>query len=270
MTILITGAGGLLGGALSALPGTTPVTRQQLDITDTDALCGLLDDVRPRAVINAAAQANVDRAEREPGLSDAINGHAVGRMADACRRRGVRLVHISTDYVLDYPDLVELTETLPPNPRSAYARSKLLGEQAALAEGAAAVRVQWVYQPGERGFFNLALRRLASGQPLKLVTDQVGRPTPAALAAAGLLQAARGGPSGLFHLACGGEARADEWIAAAAAHRGLPTAAAERVRRAELGGAYRPARSCLNSDRFAAAWGLRLPDWREALAAAMR
>jgi len=269
VTTLVTGAGGLIGSTIAA-GGARGLTRQQLDITDTDALCAVLDAVRPAALINAAAQANVNQAEQAPAHADAVNGHAVARMADACRRRGVRLVHISTDYVLDCPERAELTEDLAPSPRSAYARSKLLGEQAALAEGAVVVRVQWVYHPGERGFFNFALRRLAAGQPLSLVTDQVGRPTPAAGVAAGLLRAAAGGPVGLFHLATTGEASAWDWIAAAAAHRGLSVAGVLPTTRAALGGAHRPARSCLNSDRFAAAWGLRLGGWADALADAMR
>ena len=204
----------------------------------------MLAEVQPDAVINAAAQANVDLADREPERSLAVNGGAVASLAGQCAEAGVRLVHISTDYVLDAPDR-ELTEDLPTHPRSTYAHTKLVGEQAALMQGAVVVRVQWVYQPGERGFFNLALRRLAAGEPLSLVTDQVGRPTPAAEVAKGLLSAARGGPTGLFHLACTGETSAWDWIAAAARLRGIPVRATPTTRQA-LGGAHRPARSCLS------------------------
>jgi dTDP-4-dehydrorhamnose reductase len=269
MKILVTGAGGLIGSAVVAAGGSGVVglPRTELDITDPDAMATALDTHRPGAVINAAAQANVNRAEVEPALSDAVNADAVALLAAQCAARGVRLVHISTDYVLDDPDR-ELTETLTPAPRSAYARGKLAGEQAALRLGATVVRVQWVYAPGTRGFFNLALSRLAEGKSLSVVTDQIGRPTPASLVARGLLLAARQGPAGLFHLACTGEASAWDWIAAASRIRGLPMTATPTTR-ARLGGAHRPARSCLCSDRFAEAFGLRLPDWRAALGAAM-
>ena len=271
---MITGAGGLIGGALAealAASGDEGIAlpRAALDITDPAAVRAALDRHRPAAVINAAAQADVNGADREPERSFAVNGAAVGDLARACAERGVRLVHLSTDYVLDYPELPELTEDLTPCPRSTYARSKLAGEEAALRSGAEAVvvRVQWVYRLGTRGFFNLALRRLRAGQPLRLVTDQVGRPTPARLLVPPLLAAARGGPVGLFHLACAGEASAEDWICAAARLQGLSAASAARVTRADLGGAYRPARSCLCMDRFAAAWGMRLPAWDAALAA---
>lgn len=271
MSLLITGAGGLVGSALTAIlpPGAgVGLTRSQLDITDGDRLRRTLDRLQPRAVINAAAQANVDLAETEIERTTAVNAHAVGLLAALCRTRGIRLVHLSTDYVLDYPDQEELTEDLAPNPRSAYARSKHAGEDAALSSGAdvVVVRVQWVYQPGERGFFNAALRRLREGQPLHLVVDQVGRPTPASLLAPALLTVAQGGPAGLFHLACSGEVSAWGWIAAAAQRAGLPLEATPTTR-AALGGAHRPARSCLSAARFAAAWPAigPLPPWEAAL-----
>lgn len=246
------------------------MSRTQLDITDTEKLRAVLDEQRPTAVINAAAQANVNRAEQHLQQAMTINGHAVESMASLCAERGIRLVHISTDYVLDYPEKNELTEDLPTNPRSSYAHSKVYGERAALRAGAVVVRVQWVYQPGDKGFFNVALNALAAGKPLSLVTDQVGRPTPAERVAEGLLLAAEGGPVGLFHLACQGQATAVEWIAAAAQHRGLSMATARHVTRAQLGGAHRPRRSCLCTDRFASAWGWRPECWDVALADAMR
>ncbi len=269
MKILVTGAGGLIGSAVVEAGGASVVglTRAELDITDPDALVAALEAHRPDAVINAAAQANVNRAEVDPALSFTVNAVAVAVLAARCAERGIRLVHISTDYVFDAPDR-ELTEGLAPHPRSSYARGKLAGEHAARKMGATVVRVQWVYSPGARGFFNLALARLAAGEPLSVVTDQIGRPTPAALVARGLLLAARGGPVGLYHLACTGEASAWDWIAAGARLRGLPMTATPTTR-ARLGGAYRPERSCLCSDRFAETFGLRLPDWTEALEAAM-
>ncbi len=263
-SVLVLGAGGLVGSALVRAGQTLGRTRAQLDITDPRALEAALDEIQPRSVINAAAQARVDEAERDPGESERVNALAPATLARLCRARGLRLVHLSTDYVLDHEGPGRLSEDVPPRPRSAYARAKLAGEQAALAEGAVVVRVQWVYDPIHPGFFSRSIQRLARGETLRLVVDQLGSPTPAALLAPALLRAAEPGPTGLFHLATQGEASPWTWIAAAAQRLGLPLRA-EPLTRAELGGAYRPARSLLDSARFRSAFGLALPDWEQAL-----
>ncbi len=268
--MLVVGAGGLVGGALAALPGVIGLPRGALDITDRAAVEAALDRLGPAALINAAAQARVDAADQDPLGAEAINALAPGALAAACARRGLRCVHLSTDYALNGPDEpgLRLDEAWPADPRSVYAATKRRGEEAALAEGAVVVRVQWVYAPTGASFLARCLAALREGQRLRLVTDQVGSPTPVSLLAPALLRCALGGPGGLFHLACGGEATPYQWVQAAADLAGLPFQA-EATTRAALGGAFRPARSCLDSDRFAQAFGLRLPDWRLALAEAL-
>lgn len=264
---IATGAGGLLGRALVEA-GAVGLARRDLDICDRDAVERALDALRPAAVVNAAAQAGVDLADREPERTWQTNTTAVGDLARSCQERGIRLVHLSTDYVLDNSAADLLRESEPPNPRSTYARSKLAGEALALAAGAVVVRVQWVYRPGHPGFFTRCLDGLARGDTLDLVTDQVGTPTPAVPLAAALMVGAAGGPAGLFHLACAGEASAWSWIEAAAAMAGLPFRA-RPIQRAALAGAWRPARSCLDSGHFGRSFGVRLPAWQDALADAL-
>lgn len=264
------GAGGLVGGALAALPGVIGLPRAALDITDRAAVEAALDRLAPSALINAAAMARVDAADLDPQGAELINARAPGLLAAACARRGLRCLHLSTDYVLTGPDEpgLRLDEGWPADPRSVYAATKLRGEQAALAEGAVVVRVQWVYAPSGGSFLARSLEALREGRRLRLVTDQVGSPTPVRLLAPALLRCAQSGPGGLFHLACGGEATPYQWVQAAAAELGLPFVA-EATTRAALGGTFRPARSCLDSGRFAQAFGLRLPDWRLALSEAL-
>lgn len=238
----------------------------ELDITDPDQIRAAVRAHRPRALINAAAQAGVDRAEAEPSLTFLVNGAGPARLAEVCVDENVRLVHISTDYVLSGPDRpgLRLDESWPADPQSTYARSKLEGEGPVLAAGGVVARVQWVHAPGPRGFFAAALRRLGNRDALALVTDQVGCPSPAPLVAQWLLALAEpGGPRGLVHLAPDGEASAFGWIAAAARSAGLPFRARPCLR-ADFGGAHRPARSCL-SNELARDWGLKIPHWREAL-----
>ena len=235
-----------------------------LDITKADGVRRILDEHQPTAVINAAAQANVDRADKEPERTRRVNADAPGVLAHCCRERGIRLVHLSTDYVLDAPHLARLTEELPPKPRSVYAETKLAGEQAVLAEGGTVLRIQWVYSPFGHGFFNRALEAMARGQSVRLVTDQVGCPTPAELLAPALLKVATSEASGLFHLATSGEATAFDWIVAGARAAGIEPLTEPAVR-ADFAGAHRPARSVLDSTKAAQTFGVSLPDWREAL-----
>ena len=266
--ILVTGGSGLLGSALTAR-GCNGLSRRELDICDPDSVADALDRHRPLTVINAAAQANVNLAETETQRSFAVNGTAVNVLSEACGLRGIRLIHISTDYVLDSPDTPFLHEELPTNPRSTYAESKLMGEMIALEAGHTAIRVCWVYRPGHPNFFTGALQRLHGGLPLSLVKDQVGSPTYVGVLCDGLLAASEpGAAKGLFHLSCTGETTAEGWIAAAAKILSLPTHWT-RISRADLDGPHRPARSCLSSDKFTSTFGYRPPDWRMALRRAM-
>ena len=269
--LLVTGAGGLLGGALAALPGALGLRRSQLDITDVDALDAVLDEHRPTAVINAAAFARVDAAEQAPAEAHAVNAAAPAALAQACRRRGIRLVHISTDYVLRGPPLPGhlLTEDAAPEPVGVYAQSKAAGEAAVRAAGGVVLRVQWLYSPVGTSFFARALAGLRAGATLRLVPDQIGCPTPAALLAAWIGRVAAGGPTGLFHLAPTGEASPVEWLHAAADQLGLPLRW-EPLPRAAIGPVPRPARSCLDGARARAAFGLPAVPWEEALRGALQ
>ena len=272
MSVLVLGAGGTVGSALSVREGCIGAPRSEVDITDLGAFEQVLDRVVPHAVVNCAAMANVDRCDREPGVAWAVNAEAPGRLAAACAGRGIRFVHLSTDYVLTGPDRpgVRLGEDQLPDPRSGYARSKRAGELAALAQGAVVLRVQWVYGLGGTSFFARALDMLREGQTVRLVTDQVGTPTEVGWLAGRVHEAALGGPTGLFHLAPEGEASALEWICAGAEALDIPTGGVVPVRRADLPGAFRPARSCLDSRRFQAAWPSAWPDWSACLRDALR
>ena len=117
--------------------------RSEMDITKHRSVCDALDRFRPRTVINSAAQANVNLADMERERSFMVNGDGVEILARECGRRGIRLVHISTDYVLDDPGVKWLTEDLETRPRSSYAESKLVGERAALALGATVCLAPW-------------------------------------------------------------------------------------------------------------------------------
>jgi dTDP-4-dehydrorhamnose reductase len=267
MSVLVTGAGGLVGRALCALPGVIGRTHRELDILDPVALSATLDQLRPRALINAAAQAGVDRADREPYETFRVNAEGPALLARLCAARGVRLVHISTDYVLSGADFSEflLTEELPPLPRSTYAASKWAGEPPVLAAGGLVARVQWVYAQEGSGFFARSLQAIREGRPLRLVHDQWGAPTPASLLARWLMRLAEPGPTGLFHLATIGATTPLDWLTETAHLLGLPLHH-QIISRTELAGAFRPARSCLSPALAARTFSLSPPTWQHALA----
>ena len=264
VSVIVTGASGLVGSALLRTGQVHGLDRRTLDITDADAVERMLDKYAPSALINAAAQAGVDRADEEPEYTRVVNALAVGALAASCSRHGVRLIHLSTDYVLDYPNENRLTEALSPNPKSVYAATKYEGEQLALEHGALVARLQWVFHPGRLGFFNHALNQMQAGNRVRLVTDQIGCPTPAELLAPILLQMARPGPTGVFHVATQGEATAWQWIEAGAKALDVPFRA-DSASRNDFDGAHRPARSCLDSSKLKSVWSIELPDWRTAL-----
>ena len=138
-----------------------------------------------------------------------------------------------------------------------------MGEQSALKYGAVVVRVQWMYGCGNAGFFAKALRRLYRKEPLTLVHDQIGSPTPVDIVAEGL-DSALEGATGLYHLACSGAVSAEHWIASAAKELGLQ-GEYTTTNRTSLSNIYRPARSCLGNDLFRETFGFDPGNWEQAM-----
>ena len=139
MRVLVTGAGGLVGSALVRSGKVTGLTRAQLDITDPAAVAHALDEHRPSAIINAAAQAGVDRADAEPEWTYAVNAEAPAVMVELARDRGIRLVHLSTDYVLDSPERERLSDPAAVNLRANQAGRRSSGTHGRRHCGSAAV-----------------------------------------------------------------------------------------------------------------------------------
>ncbi len=280
MRWLVTGGGGQLGHALvarlSAEPGERVVGRghRELDVADAAAveaaLAGGVD-----VLVNAAAYTDVDGCESEGELARRVNGEAPGALAAACRARGVRFVHVSTDFVFDGEADAPYREEDPTAPLSAYGASKLEGEQA-VAEAdpqALVVRTAWVFGRG-RNFIAAVCgraREIAEGAregPMQVVEDQVGSPTYAVDLAQGLVALVERGARGLYHLANAGVATRWELARAALDHAGFAEVAIERVRTADYPPlpARRPLYTPLDCSRAAAA-GVRLRPWREAVSA---
>jgi len=278
---MVTGAGGQLGRWLArrteashehVLAGA--FDRRALDVADRAAVAAALEAARPEVVANAAAFTWVDRCESEPDLARRINAEAPGILAEECAARGVRLVHVSTDYVFDGTARRPYTEEDQPSPRSEYGRSKLEGEARVLAAlpDALVVRASWVFGPGRNFIVTIlgaarARKAAADPTPLRVVDDQFGSPTYAEDLAGWCLRLVEGDARGLYHVANQGVATWWEVAREALDRGGFADVAIERVATSEFPRpAPRPAFSALDGSKADRA-GLVRRGWRPALAA---
>ena len=281
-TILLTGKDGQIGWELqrSLLPLGRVIAcgRGELDLVDAEAVRRKLDELRPDVIVNAAAYTAVDKAESEADLAHTINAAAPALLADEAARRGILLVHYSTDYVYDGAKAAPYVEDDAVNPLGAYGRSKLAGEAGIQLSGTDHLifRTCWVYAARGSNFLRTMLRLAAEREELRVVADQVGAPTWARLIAEATahalkqaLQERRGGnfESGVFHLAAAGETSWHGFASAIVARRGgLRAKTVTPIATAEYPlPAARPANSRLNTDRLRARFGLELPDWETCL-----
>ena len=287
--IVITGAGGQLGGYLGSLAASQgrdvlALTSSQWNITDPAAADRIVE--RGDVVINCAAYTDVDGAESDEEGAFAVNATGPEHIAKACARAGAALIHVSTDYVFGGdpgpggPNANEPRPYEPSDqtaPQGVYARSKLAGEQAVLAvlpepSQGIVVRTAWVYTGGTGKDFVAVMRRLAAGDgPINVVDDQTGSPTYVGDLAAALLQVVDDRvPGPILHAANEGavsrfeQARAVFEECGADASRVQPVSTAQMPRPAP-----RPRYTALSGGQSAAA-GLRpLRPWRPALVAAL-
>ena len=183
MRALILGAGGMLGHDLVRSAPTDldvrPLTKSDLDITDTTSVAALIGHLKPAVIVNAAAYTAVDRAEAERDQAFRVNAEAVGELGRIAARTGARVVHFSTDYVFDGTASEPYREDNSTKPVNAYGESKLAGEEALETSGAdwLIVRTQWLFGVNGKSFPRTMWERAQAGLATKVVRDQTGRPT---------------------------------------------------------------------------------------------
>ena len=284
MKITVTGKVGQLVSALierGALAGHEVISigRPDLDLIDPLSVASALESAAPDVVVSAAAYTAVDKAESESELAYAINAVGAGAVAEAARKLGVPLIHVSTDYVFDGGLDRAYAETDPTGPTGVYGASKLAGEaavRAAHGDNSAVVRVAWVYSPFGGNFVKTMLRVAADRDEISVVADQIGNPTSALDIADGILQiahnmATNADPAlrGVFHMTADGEASwadfAEAIFTCSDAHGG-PSARVKRITTADYPTpALRPANSQLDCRRISHAHGVALPNWQQSL-----
>lgn len=189
MRILLTGIGGQVGAALSSRLGAfgtvVPVDRAALDLAKPEAIAERLSELSPDLIVNPAAYTAVDRAEDERDVAFLVNAEAPRALARWAAERAVPLIHFSTDYVFDGSGAVPWRETDSTAPLSVYGASKLAGEAAIRDAGGPHLiaRTSWVYSPQGNNFLRTILRLAKEREELRIVEDQVGAPTSAAIIA---------------------------------------------------------------------------------------
>lgn len=279
MRIAVIGRTGQLAQALARVaPDALLLGREALDLNAPEAAARALDAHLGGigAVINAAAFTAVDRAESEEALAMAVNGTSPGALARVAAARGVPFVQVSTDYVFDGAGTAPWRPGDRVAPLNAYGRSKLAGEAAVRATGGvhAVLRASWVFSGAGADFVTTMLRLGAEREVLRVVADQIGGPTPAADLAQACVTVAEAlardpALAGTYHYAGTPETSWAGFARAIMAEAGLP-ARIEDIPSADYPTpARRPLNSRLDCTATEAAFGLRRPDWRAGLRAAL-
>ena len=279
MKILVFGRIGQLGSALAEVLSDRYETRfidqPELDLTVPESVRDHVQAYLPSIVINAAAYTAVDRAETEPELAHIINARAPESLAYACDEAGAVLIHYSTDYVFDGTASMPYTETAAVAPTGVYGQSKLAGEiaVASATQRYVILRTAWLYSAVGHNFVKTMLKLADSGQPVRVVADQVGSPTYAQDLARvtrsiiEVLNSSREDCFGLYHVTNSGTT---SWHGLAqeifrlAAHQDVvvqPISTEEYPTPAP-----RPAYTALDCSKLERVFGLTLPSWRDALA----
>jgi dTDP-4-dehydrorhamnose reductase len=269
MRVLVFGASGMLGKDLLAAFSEDDVTglgSRDADLRDVGSVLSKTQQARPDWIILCAAYTDVDGCEKDPARAFAVNRDGAAHVARAAAQTGSRLVFISSDYVFDGEKRAPYEIEDPPNPINVYGRSKAEAESnlSEIVPDCCIVRTSWLFGVGGKCFPDTILK-LARTQPeLRVVDDQRGCPTYTPDLAAVLASLVRKQANGVVHVTNGGSCSWFEFARAILAARSpettvIPVTTAEFPRPAR-----RPAHSVL-SGRSLQGFGIKLPDWQDAL-----
>jgi dTDP-4-dehydrorhamnose reductase len=283
-TILLTGVQGQVGfelaRSLQGLGHVVALDRSKLDLADLHEVRRVVREIKPAMIVNPAAYTAVDKAEGDADAAMRLNAELPGLLADEAKRLNAALIHYSTDYVFEGTKDGAYVEDDVVNPQNVYGKSKLAGEQAIAASGCDHLifRTSWVYGSRGKNFLLTMLRLGAEREELSVVADQFGAPTwsntIASLSANILAQAIGNGwsdwwqqHSGIYHLTASGETTWHGFAEAIFELSDLEKTPRVRAIRAASypTPAARPSNSRMSNDKTARTFGLRAPDWREAL-----
>ncbi|AML52489.1 dTDP-4-dehydrorhamnose reductase [Falsihalocynthiibacter arcticus] len=269
--ILVFGKTGQVGRELSKLAGVVCLGRDEADLSDPEGCARIIRDRAPLGVINAAAYTNVDKAEDEREIAQAINGTAAGAMAVACRDLNIPFVQISTDYIFDGAGDSPRSPEETTGPLNIYGVTKLAGEEAVRAANPihAILRTSWVFSEHGSNFVKSMLRLGRERDSLNIVADQVGGPTAAqdiAAACFDIVQQLAQDPSksGTYHFAGAPDVSWADFAREIFHQTGITCVVQDIPSTAYPTPAKRPKNSRMNCYDLSA-FSLERPDWRASL-----
>ncbi len=272
--ILVTGGRGQLGLSLRKIAAEYPqygflfTDLPEGDITDKTAVEDLVEKERITLIVNCAAYTAVDRAESDESTARKINALGPAVLAEIAREKGIKLVHISTDYVFPGTGNAPLKETDSPHPASVYGRTKLEGEKAIETSGCEAViiRTGWLYSEFGNNFVKTMLRGGSEREEVNVVYDQTGTPTYATDLARAIMTLVQNGVKGfdIYHYADEGAVSWYDFARAIFDIYGMNVTVNAIETKDYPCAAARPGYSVLSKEKIKAA-GARVPYWRDSL-----
>jgi len=272
MNILITGANGQLGNEMRVLRAAHPKHQYfftdiaELDITDKAAVSDFVTANNIELIVNCAAYTNVDKAEEDEVAAMKINADAVAILGS----QGVKVIHVSTDYVFSGDEHLPCRESDPVAPRTAYGRTKYEGEKRLLAEcpDAVILRTAWLYSSFGNNFVKTMIKLGKEKEKLGVVFDQIGTPTYAADLAAAIftvIECPMWHP-GIYHFTNEGVCSWYDFTIAIHALAGIEKCQVRPILSEEY--AYktpRPHYSVLDKSKFKKTFGIEIPYWLDGL-----
>lgn len=279
-TILITGSHGQLGNEMQQAAKKFPTFKfiytdvEDLDICDKAALDAFVKANAVNVIVNCAAYTAVDKAEDDVELCYKINSDAVRNIGEVAHQNGLKVIHVSTDYVFDGTNHVPYSEDQAVSPNTVYGKSKLAGEQALMetCEQAVILRTAWLYSSFGNNFVKTMLKLGAERDLLNVIFDQIGSPTYAADLAVTILKILIH-PTlvpGIYHFSDEGVCSWYDFTKTIHRIAGITCDVRPIETKDYPARTPRPHYSVLNKAKIKATYGIIIPHWEESLERCMK
>jgi len=279
-TILITGSHGQLGNEMQQAATRFPAFRfiytdvEDLDICDKAALDAFVKANAVNVIVNCAAYTAVDKAEDDVELCYKINAEAVRNIGEVAHQNGLKVVHVSTDYVFDGTNYVPYSEDQAVSPNTVYGKSKLAGEQALMetCEQAVILRTAWLYSSFGNNFVKTMIKLGTERDSLNVIFDQIGTPTYAADLADTILKilSHETFTPGMYHFSDEGVCSWYDFTKTIHRIAGITCDVRPIETKDYPARTPRPHYSVLNKAKIKATYGITIPHWEESLERCMK